>query len=41
MHSAKSLAARGCEVVMACRNKEKAEEAAREVGIEGGAYRVM
>ncbi len=41
LYTAKALAKRNWHVVMACRNLEKAEKAAQEVGIPQGSYTVM
>lgn len=41
LYGAKAAAAKGHHVVMACRNLEKAERAAREVGMAAGSYTVM
>ncbi|NJL86900.1 MAG: protochlorophyllide reductase [Leptolyngbyaceae cyanobacterium SM1_1_3] len=41
LYAAKALAKRGWHVVMACRNLEKAEQAAQSVGIAQGSYTPM
>ena len=41
LHAAKALAAKGWHVVMACRNLEKAEKAARDKGIPQDSYSIM
>ncbi len=41
LYAAKSLAARGWHVVMACRDLPKAEAAAKQVGIPQGSYSLM
>lgn len=41
LYSAKALAARGCYVVMACRNLTKAGQAAQQVEIPQGSYTLM
>lgn len=41
LYGAKALAARGWHVIMACRNLDKAEKAAQEVGMERGTYSIM
>ncbi|BAY41163.1 protochlorophyllide oxidoreductase [Nostoc sp. NIES-2111] len=41
LYAAKALAKRGWNVVMACRNLEKAEQAATEVGIPKDSYTIM
>jgi protochlorophyllide reductase len=41
LYAAKALAKRGWHVVMACRNLEKAEAAAQEVGMQSDQYTVM
>ncbi|MGF1521599.1 MAG: protochlorophyllide reductase [Leptolyngbyaceae cyanobacterium] len=40
LYAAKALAKRGVPVVMACRNLDKAEKAAQEVGMQPGQYSV-
>ncbi len=41
LYGAKSLADRGCHVIMACRDLPKTERAAKEVGIPAGSYTIM
>ncbi len=41
LYAALALAKRGCHVVMACRNLDKAKAAAKEVGIPEGSYTLM
>jgi protochlorophyllide reductase len=41
LYTAKALAKRGWHVVMACRDLQKAENAAKEVGIPGDSYSLM
>ncbi|WP_008309233.1 protochlorophyllide reductase [Leptolyngbya sp. PCC 6406] len=41
LYGAKALAKKGWHVVMACRNLEKAEQAAQSVGIAPGSYTVL
>lgn len=41
LYTAKSLAARGWHVVMACRDLDKAKQAADAVGLAPGSYRLM
>ena len=41
LYATKALAAKGAHVVMACRNLEKAENAAKEVGLQPDQYTVM
>ena len=40
LYAAKALATRGVPVVMACRNLEKAQKAAQDVGMQPGQYTV-
>jgi protochlorophyllide reductase len=41
LYAAKALAKRGWYVIMACRNLEKAETAAQEVGIPKDSYKIL
>lgn len=41
LYAALALAKRGCHVVMACRNLDKAQTAAKEVGIPEGSYTLL
>lgn len=41
LYAAKALAKRGWYVIMACRNLEKAEKAAQEVGIPKDSYKIL
>lgn len=41
LYAAKAIAKKGWHVIMACRNLEKAEKAAQEVGLQPGQYTVM
>ncbi|WP_448560472.1 protochlorophyllide reductase [Trichothermofontia sp.] len=41
LHGSKALAKRGWHVIMACRNLEKAEKAAQEIGMPAGSYTIL
>lgn len=41
LYGAKALAKRGWHVIMACRNLEKAEKAAQDIGMPAGSYTIL